>query len=143
MKLINILQDKGGNVVTLDASATLLEAAEVLDDKKIGAAVAVDSSGRLVGVLSERDIVRRVARHGKDALEMSVSEAMTREVITATPDLSIQQGLEQMTDRRIRHLPVVSEGELIGIVSIGDLVKRRISAAEAEAEAMKQYIHAG
>ena len=74
---------------------------------------------------------------------MKVSDAMTRDVITAAPDMSIDDALEQMTDRRIRHLPIVEDGKLTGIVSIGDLVKRKIAATEAEAEAMKQYIHAG
>lgn len=143
MKLFNILNDKGGDVFTLKATSTLQEAARILDQKRIGAAVAVDSKGRLAGVLSERDIVRRVAESGAAALSMKVSDAMTRDVITATPDMSIDDALEQMTDRRIRHLPIVVDGKLTGIVSIGDLVKRKIAATEAEAEAMKQYIHAG
>lgn len=143
MKLFNILNDKGGDVFTLKASSTLQEAARILDQKRIGAAVAVDSKGRLAGVLSERDIVRRVAESGAAALSMKVSDAMTRDVITAAPDMSIDDALEQMTDRRIRHLPIVEDGKLTGIVSIGDLVKRKIAATEAEAEAMKQYIHAG
>ena len=143
MKLFNILNDKGGDVFTLKATSTLQEAARILDQKRIGAAVAVDCKGRLAGVLSERDIVRRVAESGAAALSMKVSDAMTRDVITATPDMSIDDALEQMTDRRIRHLPIVVDGKLTGIVSIGDLVKRKIAATEAEAEAMKQYIHAG
>ena len=143
MKLFNILNDKGGDDFTLKASSTLQEAARILDQKRIGAAVAVDSKGRLAGVLSERDIVRRVAESGAAALSMKVSDAMTRDVITAAPDMSIDDALEQMTDRRIRHLPIVEDGKLTGIVSIGDLVKRKIAATEAEAEAMKQYIHAG
>ena len=143
MKLFNILNDKGGDVFTLKATSTLQEAVRILDQKRIGAAVAVDSKGRLAGVLSERDIVRRVAESGAAALSMKVSDAMTRDVITATPDMSIDDALEQMTDRRIRHLPIVVDGKLTGIVSIGDLVKRKIAATEAEAEAMKQYIHAG
>ena len=105
--------------------------------------VAVRPDGDLCGVLSERDIVRRIAQHGSDALALSVDEAMTREVVTATPDTSLDDALSQMTDPRIRHLPVVDQGKLVGIVSIGDLVKRKISATELEAEAMKQYIAAG
>lgn len=143
MKLQMILQDKGQRVVTLRDEDDLQQAAEILDQNRIGAAVALDRHGKVAGVLSERDIVRRVAEQGADALRMSISEAMTRDVITATPNDSIDEGLELMTDRRIRHLPIVSEGELIGIVSIGDLVKHKISVTEAEAEALKQYIHAG
>ena len=142
MKLQSILQDKGGAVVTIGDNETLLEAARILDSNKIGAAVATDSKGKVTGVLSERDIVRRVAQYGADALNIPVSEAMTRDVVTAPQDMSVEEGLERMTDRRIRHLPIVNQGELIGIVSIGDLVKRKISVAETEAEALKQYIHA-
>ena len=142
MKLFNILNDKGNEVVTLDASSSLQSAAEILDKKRIGAAVAINEDGTLCGVLSERDIIRRVAEQGKSALDLTVGEAMTRDVITATPDMSVEEGLERMTDRRIRHLPVVDGTRLVGIVSIGDLVKRKIAATEAEAEAMKAYIHA-
>ena len=143
MKLSMILQDKGRKVITIDAATSLWVAAGILDSNKIGAAVAVNSDGTLCGVLSERDIVRRIAQMGSDALELTVDEAMTRDVMTGTPSMTIDEGLECMTDRRIRHLPIVEDGELLGIVSIGDLVKRKIAATEAEAEAMKQYIHAG
>lgn len=143
MKLKTVLSEKGGTVVTLDSTTSLWVAAGVLDENKIGAAVAVNPDGSLSGVLSERDIVRRIAELGSDALALSVDEAMTRDVVTATPDTSLDEALSLMTDRRIRHLPVVSETNLVGIVSIGDLVKRKIAATELEAEAMKQYIHAG
>lgn len=142
MKLSVILQEKGGSVVTVNASDSLQRSAEILDQNRIGATVAVDSKGNVVGVLSERDIVRRVAEQGAAALQMKVEDAMTRDVLTGTPETTILDGLELMTDRRIRHLPVVDEGKLAGIVSIGDLVKWRISQAVAEAEAMKEYIQA-
>ena len=142
MKLSMILNDKGGDVITLDAGSSLWVAAGVLDKNKIGAAVAVNPDGSLCGVLSERDIVRRIAQLGSDALELTVDQAMTRDVVTASPSMTVEEGLSQMTDRRIRHLPVVEEGKLLGIVSIGDLVKHKIAVTEAEAEAMKQYIHA-
>lgn len=143
MKLQMILNDKGQSVVTLSDGDTLAQAASILDQHRIGAAVAVDRRGKVSGVLSERDIIRRLAELGADALDMKIGDAMTRDVITGSPDDSIDDGLARMTDRRIRHLPIVSDGELVGIVSIGDLVKRKISATEAEAEALKQYIHAG
>ncbi len=143
MKLKTVLSEKGGKVITLDSTTSLWVAAGILDENRIGTAVAVRPDGDLCGVLSERDIVRRIAQHGSDALALSVDEAMTREVVTATPDTSLDDALSQMTDRRIRHLPVVDQGKLVGIVSIGDLVKRKISATELEAEAMKQYIAAG
>lgn len=144
MKLSVILGDKGGSVITIEGDTSLRAAATVLDDHKIGSIVAVDSNGGIIGVISERDIVRRIAQMGADALELPVSQVMTRDVITATGDMTVEDGLSCMTDRRIRHLPVVdSNARLIGIVSIGDLVKHKIAVTEAEAEAMKQYIHAG
>ncbi len=143
MKLSMILQDKGGAVVTIDANTSLQAAAVILDQNKIGATVAVNSDGTLCGVLSERDIVRRLAQHGSDALSLTVDEVMTREVVTGSLSMTIDEALECMTDRRIRHLPILDDGQLAGIISIGDLVKRKIAVTEAEAEAMKQYIHAG
>ena len=143
MNIDQILGDKGSAVVTIDASASLVEATRLLDENRIGATVAIDSAGKVVGVLSERDVVRRLAREGAPALDMKVRDAMTREVITAEPDESVQTCLERMTDRRIRHLPVLRNGALIGIISIGDLVKWKIAQTEAEAEAMKAYIATG
>ncbi len=140
MLIENILKDKGGAVFTIDTETSLAEAARLLDEKRIGAAVAVNGDGSLAGVLSERDIVRRVAKHRAAALDMKVGEAMTRDVITISPKESLQDGLERMTDRRIRHLPVVEDGQLRGLVSIGDLVKWRIADAEAEAEMLKSYM---
>ena len=139
MLIEQILRTKGGEVMTIDAAQTLSEAARFLDDARIGAVVAMSGSG-LAGVLSERDILRQVARHGARALEMTVEESMTRGVITATPTETLDQCLERMTDRRVRHLPVMRDGELAGIVSIGDLVKWKIEETRAEADAMVDYI---
>lgn len=139
MLIEQILKTKGGDVQTIDAAKTLADAARTLDESRIGAIVAMNDGG-LVGVLSERDILRQVARHGADALEMSVEESMTRGVITATPEESIDQCLGRMTDRRVRHLPVMRDGRLAGIVSIGDLVKWKIEETKAEANAMAEYI---
>lgn len=143
MLIETILKDKGGVVTTIEATATLLKAAALLDKQRIGAVVAVDSKGALIGVLSERDIVRRFARNGAATVEMLVADAMTRGVITAAPGESLDTCLGRMTDRRIRHLPVVSDGELRGIISIGDLVKYKIDSVLAEAEAMTAYIKSG
>lgn len=143
MKLSQILQDKGNAVVTISATESLWAAASLLDQHRIGSIVAVNKSGGIVGVISERDIVRRIAELGSDALALLVENAMTRDVVTASPDMTVEEGLSLMTDRRIRHLPVLDGGNLAGLVSIGDLVARKIAVTEAEAEAMKQYIHAG
>lgn len=142
--LINtILNDKGTKVETIPDTTTLLDAAKMLDQKRIGAIVAVDDSGELCGVLSERDIVRRFARNGEKTVSMTVAQAMTRGVITASPTEDVDTCLGRMTDRRIRHLPVVDNGKLIGIISIGDLVKYKIDSVLAEAEAMEAYIRSG
>lgn len=143
MTIDQILKEKGSGVTTVSDSQTLHAVARVLDEARIGAVVAMCANGNVAGVLSERDIVRQVARNGAGALTMSVSDAMTRDVITASPQESINACLERMTDRRIRHLPIIKDGVLAGLVSIGDLVKWKIAATEAEAEAMKNYIATG
>jgi CBS domain-containing protein len=140
MLIAHVLRDKGAAVHTLAAEATLEQAAKELYDLKVGALVVLDEKGGIRGVFSERDLVREVARRGGDALNLPVSAVMTRDVFTARLDETIDDGLARMTDRRIRHLPVLGEGKLIGIVSIGDLVKHRIAAVEAEAAAMQAYI---
>lgn len=140
MILEQIIKNKGDAVTTVAASETLQAAAGLLDRERIGAVVALSDGGAIVGVLSERDIVRQVARHGTAALTMTVADAMTREVITADPHDTLEASLEQMTDRRIRHLPLVRDGKLAGIVSIGDLVKWKIAQSEAEAESLKSYV---
>jgi len=143
MILEQILKTKGAEVTTISAEVTLRDAAKLLDERKIGSVVAIGADGALAGVLSERDITRQVARTGADALTMTVADAMTRDVITAEPTETIDEGLSRMTDRRIRHLPVCVDGGLVGLVSIGDLVKWKIRETEAEAEAMKSYIATG
>jgi CBS domain-containing protein len=137
-----ILNDKGRRVETLQADHTLHQAAQLLDEKKIGAVVAIGEGDRIIGVLSERDIVRQVARLGAEALAMPVGSAMTRAVVTVNPSTAIDEALQTMTDRRIRHLPVVQNERLIGVISIGDLVKWKIAETEAEASAMKSYLSA-
>jgi len=139
MLIDQILKTKGDVVTTIEASKSLSDAARLLDEKKIGAVVAMNGTS-LAGVLSERDIARQVARHGRDALDLTVEESMTRGVITANPAETIDQCLGRMTDRRIRHLPVMRDGELAGIISIGDLVKWKIEETRAEADAMADYI---
>lgn len=140
MIIEQILNDKGREVITLKATDTLREAAKLLDERRIGAVVTLDADGEIVGVLSERDIVRQFARQGEAALEMPVGSAMTRAVITINAEADVDVALQLMTDRRIRHLPVVRNNRLTGFVSIGDLVKWKIAKTEAEAEAMKSYL---
>lgn len=140
MLISHVLRDKGGDVYTLSAEASLEQAAQELTHKGVGALVVLDDRGALMGVLSERDIVREIAKKGAACLTQRVSSVMTRNVITAEREGTLEECLDRMTDRRVRHLPILVEGRIIGIVSIGDLVKHRIMAVEAEAAAMQAYI---
>ncbi len=140
MILDMILREKGREVYSVAESATLKEAAELLDVRRVGAMVILNEAGHLIGVISERDIVRQVARSGAAALKSTVADAMTRQVVTARPGDTIEQAMNRMTDRRIRHLPVVDGNQLLGVVSIGDLVARRLAEATAEVAAIRSYI---
>ncbi|MBI1339946.1 CBS domain-containing protein [bacterium] len=140
MILDHILREKGREVFSVAEGATLREAAVLLDQRRVGAMVILNEAGAVIGVISERDIVRALARRGAPALSESVADLMTREVVTALPTDTVEAALNKMTDRRIRHLPVVERGRLLGVVSIGDLVKRRIEEASAEVDAIRSYI---
>jgi len=142
MLIAQIIRDKGAVVHTLAASATLEEAARELYEKRVGALVVMDAENAIIGVFSERDLVREIARRGAKALQDDVASAMSREVFTARMEETIDDCLSRMTDRRVRHLPVVEGVRLVGIISIGDLVKHRIALAEAESAAMQAYIAA-
>ncbi len=142
MLIAHVIRDKGAAVHTLPAHATLQQAAQELLNRKVGALVVLDAEGKLVGVFSERDLVREIALHGTVALSQDVAAAMTRDVVTAHPEETVDACLGRMTDRRVRHLPVMEEVRLVGIISIGDLVKHRIAVAEAESAAMQAYITA-
>lgn len=142
MLIAQVIRGKGAVVHTLAANATLEDAARELNEKRVGALVVMDTEGAIIGVFSERDLVREVARGGAKALKDSVANAMSREVFTAQMQETVDDCLSRMTDRRVRHLPVVDEVRLVGIVSIGDLVKHRIALAEAESAAMQAYIAA-
>lgn len=143
MLLSQILKDKGDLVFTASPQETIGAAAALLHTRRVGAMVVVDGEEAVVGILSERDIVRAIAKEGAGALTKPVSACMSTSVVFAQPDETIDALLERMTDRRIRHLPVVRGGRLAGIVSIGDLVKYKINEAQAEAEGLKAYIAAG
>jgi CBS domain-containing protein len=142
MLVSQVIREKGGIVFTVGPTESLAEAAALLHQRQVGAAVVVGAGGGVVGIISERDLVRQVALLGAAALERPVSAAMTREVIFASPDESVDELLGRMTDRRVRHLPVVQDARLVGLVSIGDLVKRKIEETEAEARELKAYIAA-
>lgn len=143
MYVDTILKKKGDTVIAVEPDTLVSAAARILNDNRIGAALVRDSSGTIIGVLSERDIVRGVAVNQETCLAMKVRDLMTHPVISCSPSDSIDQIMEQMTERRIRHLPVMQGDTLLGIISIGDVVKQRISEIEHESEALKQYISAG
>ncbi|WP_370366568.1 CBS domain-containing protein [Maricaulis sp.] len=140
MHVETILKSKGRDVVTIAESADLAAAAQALDANGIGALVVNDTRGRPVAVLSERDIVRELALHGVAALTRPVSQAMTPAFVTAAPDAELNDLMVLMTDRRVRHVPIMNGGEMLGIVSIGDIVKSKIADMEAETAALQAYI---
>lgn len=140
MQVDTILQSKGSAVHTVSAGDPLSEAVRLLNAHKIGAVVVVDAKGKVAGILSERDIVRRLEDDPVKLLASPVRSAMTTKVITATRAHSVSDLMELMTRHRIRHIPVVEGTTLVGIVSIGDVVKRKIEETEQEALALREYI---
>jgi len=143
MQVRHILRDKGREVVTILSDATLSEAACVLASWRIGAVVVRERDGSLAGILSERDIVRAIAQASVNALPQSVARHMTRSIATCCEDDSVDDLMEMMTRGRFRHMPVVEEDRLTGIVSIGDVVKTRIAETVQEAQSLREYIAAG
>lgn len=142
MKIKTILATKGSKVITIRADATLKEAVEILAQNNIGAMVVVDETGKPVGILSERDIVREAARNEK-AFAQPVSAAMTKDVIAGSPQDDLKSALKTMTEKRFRHLPIMDRGKLAGIVSIGDMVKAQIDEYEGEIETLQTQLTEG
>ncbi len=143
MLVSQILDSKGHNVITIQPQATVAEALRVLWLEGIGALVVTDENGKVAGILSERDIVRGIASQGTELLEAHVQDRMDREVITCTPETWVEELMNEMTERRIRHLPVVEDdGKLVGIVSIGDVLKNRLQELESETSTLRGYLHA-
>jgi CBS domain-containing protein len=130
----------GGDVISIDLSADLTAAARLLGAHRIGAVVIRGVGGRLAGILSERDIVRAISGQGAEALALPVRQVMTRNVSTCVESDTIASVMERMTDGKFRHMPVLRNGELIGLVSIGDVVKHRVGEIEQESEALRDYI---
>lgn len=139
MIVARIIDEKGRDVVTMVGTASLADVVATLATKRIGAVVIVGGSD-IHGILSERDVVRALAKHGGDALGRPASEFMTSKVVTCRPEEPVHEVMQKMTSGRFRHLPVVDGGLLAGIVSIGDIVKHRIREVEQEAERIREYI---
>ena len=140
MNVETILRDKGRWVATIRPEATIAEAVKQLSVQNVGALVVSDDGDGIDGILSERDIVQALAEHGAELLNESVAAAMTRRVATCDPEDSVGDLMAEMTRRRIRHFPVVRDGRLVGIVSIGDLVKSRLDEIEYEARSLRSFI---
>ena len=140
MTISIILASKGREVVTIAPGASLASAVGLLVEKCIGAVLILGADRRVVGILSERDVVRALAERGAGALEEPVSQTMTRKVSTCNENESVFNIMERMTDERSRHVPVVDQGKLVGIVSIGDVVKHRLQVMERDSAAMHDYI---
>jgi CBS domain-containing protein len=140
MTVKEILSHKGVDVVTTDPHASIADAVKLLAARRIGAVVVTGADRRIVGILSERDIVRALADKGSGALDAPVAEVMTRKVDTCSLTQTVSELMEQMTSGKFRHVPVVEQGRLAGIISIGDVVKSRVQEMEQESAALKDYI---
>lgn len=140
MRVADLLKNKGDKIISIPAGCTVADAVKVLCDHKIGAAVVLDEDGSLVGILSERDVTRGLGLEGAALLDQPATKLMTSDVMTCKPEDSTDAIMRTMTDGRFRHMPVMKDGALCGIISIGDVVKGRIDDLENEASAMREYI---
>ena len=143
MKVKEILGTKPAAVITISADKTLLDASKLLTKHNIGALIVVDKANAPAGILSERDIVRKIAGQDANALNMLIEEAMTRDIIIGFPDDELSDVSNTMTNKRIRHLPIMDNQALVGMISIGDIVKSQLDHAEHEAHTLRQYITGG
>lgn len=140
MHISKLLEGKDHSIITITEGNTIREACETLATKNIGAILVMTSEDDIAGILSERDIVRVLNSHGADVLDANVADHMTRSVVTCSEEDTVDDVMGKMTAGRFRHMPVVKDNKLIGIISIGDVVKQKIALAEQEAEQIKSYI---
>jgi len=143
MQVSAVLGQKGDHVVTVSPSDSITDVAAVLSKNKIGAVLVRAEDGDVLGVLSERDIVRGVAQSGVDSLTKSAADLMTKDVITCGAEDTVNEVMATMTDHRIRHVPVMRDGALAGVISIGDVVKNHLAEIERERQALRDYISTG
>ncbi|GHF30541.1 inosine-5-monophosphate dehydrogenase [Kordiimonas sediminis] len=139
MTVSHILKTKGDEVISLQVGCTVSDVAKILGERRIGAIPIMDGD-KIAGIISERDVVRGLAIRGGDVLKDDVSTLMTKSVTTCATTTTVRQLMEMMTERRIRHVPIVEGGKLVGMVTIGDVVNERLHETEQEAEALKEYI---
>jgi len=140
VKVENILAEKGADIIKAAPEDSVHQTARLLREKRIGAVLVGGPGGGIAGIISERDIIGGLAVHGDAALEMSIDGIMTRNVHVCAPSDTVDAVMSLMTDKRIRHLPVVEGDELVGLISIGDVVKFKIAETEEEAQALREYI---
>lgn len=140
MNVKAILAAKGGEIVCIEPTADLAAATQLLSANRIGAVLIKGAGGHIAGILSERDIVRALSQHGAAALSLPIGQVMTREVTTCTEEDNIATIMERMTAGKFRHMPVVSKGHLVGLISIGDVVKQRVEEIENETDELRNYI---
>ena len=143
MTIAAILKHKGHQVHTIDPMATVPEVSAKLTEYRIGAVLVMDRANQILGIVSERDIINSIATNGARTLEMTAGQLMTRAVHLAHPDMTVEEAMRKMTLGRIRHLPVIHHDAVVGMVSIGDVVKSRIMRQEAEVDSMRAYIGGG
>ena len=140
MTVAAILKHKGYQVTSIDPTTSIADVAQVLADHRIGAVLVIDNADQLLGIVSERDIVRCLASNGNRTLEMTAGQLMTRALQVASPETSVGDAMRMMTTGRFRHLPVVDQDQLVGLISIGDVVKARIMQQDAEVDSLKAYV---
>ncbi|MDR6773750.1 CBS domain-containing protein [Azospirillum sp. BE72] len=140
MHVAAVLKRKGNRIVSASPDDTVAAVTRLLTEHRIGAVLVMDDDGQPVGILSERDIVRAIARDSATALDRPAADLMTRDLITATPTDTVADMMAVMTERRIRHVPIVDAGRVVGVISIGDVVKARIDDAELEVESLRGYV---
>jgi CBS domain-containing protein len=143
MQVEEILRKKGNTIITIKPQQTIQEAAQLLAEKRIGAVLVVDDTQKPIGILSERDIVRELGQRGTSVVNEKVETVMTKDLIIALPEDELSYLSNTMTNKRIRHLPVMHNGKLVGMVSIGDVVKAQLDYFEGEALTLRQYIAGG
>ena len=143
MIVSQILKSKGDQVYTVSKETTIIEVSRLLASNRIGAAVIVDGNGSVEGIISERDIVRGLSKYGAKVLDMPVEDLMTKNVITRGVESQIDDLRREMTNSRIRHLPILDNGKLVGLISIGDVVKNRVEELQAEGDMLRKYIATG
>jgi CBS domain-containing protein len=143
MKLGDILALKGSGTITVVSKSSVGDAIRVMSQKRVGSVLVADDGETPEGIFTERDVLNLMADQGQGAVEVRVAEVMTRDLLTATPATTVDETLAMITARRCRHIPVLEDGRLVGMVSIGDLVKAKLEEAEHEVESLREYIHTG